>query len=82
MNKSQALEALRPYSTHKAELLKQELFCSSSFFTPMDARQQELFDEITCPICTANAGRMYPNHNASSFCKSGKRNHCTCDTCF
>jgi hypothetical protein len=82
MNKSQALEALRPYSTPKAELLKQELFCSSSFFTPMDTRQQALFDEITCAYCAKYAGQMHPSHNASPMCKSGKRNHCTCDTCF
>lgn len=23
-----------------------------------------------------------PNHTASQFCMSGRRNHCTCDTCF
>lgn len=23
-----------------------------------------------------------PRHQASSRCESGKRNHCTCDTCF
>lgn len=23
-----------------------------------------------------------PHHKASSRCQSGKRNHCTCDTCF
>jgi hypothetical protein len=23
-----------------------------------------------------------PNHKASSRCRSGHRNHCTCDTCF
>lgn len=26
--------------------------------------------------------QMMPPHEASSFCKSGKRSHCTCDTCF
>lgn len=35
-----------------------------------------------CKVCQANKGRMYPNHFASSNCKSGKYNHCTCDTCF
>lgn len=23
-----------------------------------------------------------PSHKASKFCKSGRENHCTCDTCF
>lgn len=25
---------------------------------------------------------MCPSHEASERCQSGKRNHCTCDTCF
>lgn len=25
---------------------------------------------------------MMPSHSASERCESGKRNHCTCDTCF
>jgi hypothetical protein len=25
---------------------------------------------------------LAPNHEASRFCESGKRNHCTCDSCF
>lgn len=28
------------------------------------------------------ASPMAPSHNASSRCRSGQRNHCTCDTCF
>lgn len=23
-----------------------------------------------------------PGHRSNSFCRSGKRNHCTCDSCF
>lgn len=26
--------------------------------------------------------RFAPSHNASSGCRSGGRNHCTCDACF
>ncbi len=26
--------------------------------------------------------QFFPNHYASERCQSGKRNHCTCDTCF
>lgn len=26
--------------------------------------------------------QMMPRHTASARCESGKRNHCTCDTCF
>lgn len=28
-------------------------------------------------------GRIFaPRHIPSKYCKSGKNNHCTCDTCF
>lgn len=27
-------------------------------------------------------GAFAPAHEASSSCRSGRRNHCTCDTCF
>jgi hypothetical protein len=40
-----------------------------------------------CPQCaemlrhpTLNA--FMPRHRASSHCRSGRRNHCTCDGCF
>lgn len=37
----------------------------------------------TCKTCAALAkGEMYPPHDASPRCESGKRPHCTCDTCF
>ena len=36
-----------------------------------------------CTYCAAHKpGEMMPPHDASSRCESGKRNHCTCDTCF
>ena len=25
---------------------------------------------------------FHPSHDASSYCESGKRPHCTCDACF
>jgi len=27
-------------------------------------------------------GGFFPSHTAMRGCESGKRNHCTCDTCF
>lgn len=40
-------------------------------------------DEIeNCKYCQNSKGTMHPNHFASSRCESGRRNHCTCDTCF
>lgn len=35
-----------------------------------------------CEYCNKYKGHMAPNHFASRMCKSGKRNHCTCDACF
>jgi hypothetical protein len=36
-----------------------------------------------CKFCDEHRGdEMMPPHDASSRCESGKRNHCTCDTCF
>lgn len=36
-----------------------------------------------CEYCRAHAGEdMMPGHDASDRCESGKRPHCTCDTCF
>lgn len=38
-----------------------------------------------CAYCEAARERgdsMMPSHNAMPSCRSGKRNHCTCDTCF
>jgi hypothetical protein len=36
-----------------------------------------------CVTCAQHMpGEMMPPHDASPRCESGKRNHCTCDTCF
>jgi hypothetical protein len=36
-----------------------------------------------CPGCVANRTYGYgPSHDPSPRCQSGKRPHCTCDTCF
>lgn len=36
-----------------------------------------------CPTCDHYRNDdMMPSHTASDRCESGKRNHCTCDTCF
>lgn len=39
--------------------------------------------EGECAYCDAHhPSEMMPHHDASPRCESGKRNHCTCDTCF
>lgn len=35
-----------------------------------------------CYTCRLNSVFGGPSHNASSMCRSGKRDHCTCDACF
>ncbi len=35
-----------------------------------------------CRECEVYSVFGGPSHHASSFCRSGKRPHCTCDTCF
>ena len=38
-----------------------------------------------CAYCQREKERnstFFPRHQASERCRSGKRNHCTCDTCF
>jgi hypothetical protein len=35
-----------------------------------------------CEVFFTNPGVMAPSHKASDRCRSGKRDHCTCDTCF
>jgi hypothetical protein len=36
-----------------------------------------------CKFCDEHRDdRMMPPHDASPRCESGKRHHCTCDTCF
>lgn len=35
-----------------------------------------------CQRGLARDDRMLPMHTASEACESGKRAHCTCDTCY
>lgn len=37
-----------------------------------------------CSFCEEikQNGGFGPSHDASNGCESGKRDHCTCDTCF
>lgn len=37
----------------------------------------------SCPTCNElRPGEMCPPHDASARCESGRRNHCSCDTCY
>lgn len=40
---------------------------------------------LGCPTCErekAAGNAFFPRHEASRRCESGKRPHCSCDTCF
>jgi hypothetical protein len=41
-------------------------------------------DRVECKTCAVleQRGSFGPKHDASPRCESGKRPHCTCDTCF
>ena len=45
------------------------------------ARQDEI---ANCKYCQEikDSGGFGPSHFASPNCRSGRRNHCTCSTCF
>lgn len=45
----------------------------------IDSLEKEIAE---CKYCQENRNTMEPSHFASDRCESGKRNHCTCDTCF
>lgn len=40
--------------------------------------REEFYDKVPQPEHLP----FMPSHKASSRCESGKRSHCTCDTCF
>jgi len=49
---------------------------------PIPARRRRVGD-LACVFCARyGADPMSPPHDASTRCESGKRDHCTCDTCF
>ena len=35
-----------------------------------------------CKSCDRETSDFHPPHDASPRCESGKRSHCSCDTCF
>lgn len=48
----------------------------------LDAGKAPLGECTYCDSLRAQGETFHPSHNASPRCESGKRNHCTCDTCF
>lgn len=48
---------------------------------PVEIRRSEM-PAGECRYCDENRGGFHPPHDPSPRCDSGKRPHCTCDTCF
>jgi hypothetical protein len=52
---------------------------------PMPKRRRHKASPGECPFCDRERARgnmTHPSHDASDRCESGKRPHCTCDTCW
>jgi len=60
--------------------------CNDCFWTFIpDEGDYAFAPKGECQYCDDQRGqgsRFMPSHNASTRCRSGRRNHCTCDTCF
>jgi hypothetical protein len=50
--------------------------------TEQEQEQTSNYEPCGVEGCTYNTYGIAPNHNAGERCESGKRPHCTCDTCF
>ena len=37
---------------------------------------------VYCERAKANRDKYHPYHDASTRCRSGGHDHCTCDTCY
>ena len=82
------IEDLKTYRSERWKLqdeikeLKSTVVLSDEF---LEMCEKELARH-DCPTCVEiyndNVNAMYPRHYASDYCKSGKRPHCSCDTCF
>jgi len=52
--------------------------------TPRPKRRHRM-PEGYCPTCDRERERgndFHPPHDASRYCESGHRNHCSCEVCF
>lgn len=64
-----------------------EPYCEKCEWAKQDAanrpRRRGELPEGECRYCDENRGISFtPPHDPSPYCESGKRPHCTCDTCF
>jgi len=47
-----------------------------------EARMAPKGECVSCDSARENGETFFPSHTASTRCRSGSHNHCTCDTCF
>ena len=45
-------------------------------------RRRHRLSKGKCPSCDRETSDHHPPHDPSRRCESGRRNHCSCDTCF
>jgi hypothetical protein len=59
-------------------------FDCTPFCRTCEGEQEYSYKYKACDVggCTYNAYGGAPYHEANPRCESGKRSHCTCDTCF
>jgi hypothetical protein len=59
-------------------------FDCTPFCRTCEGNQEYSYKYEACGVdgCDYNAYGMSPSHEASVVCLSGKKSHCTCDTCF
>lgn len=55
---------------------------AEEFDTGPDGYPRYYHDCQFCQREKENGNTFFPPHNASTYCLSGKRSHCTCDICF
>jgi hypothetical protein len=61
--------------------LRGELLDAAGMRRPSSKRRHKL-PTGECAFCDGEKGDFHPPHDASPHCESGKRSHCSCDTCF
>lgn len=56
---------------------------AAAFRKVIDGTRAYRMPHGVCAFCDEHErDKMMPGHSASTLCQSGKRDHCTCDTCF
>jgi len=58
---------------------------AKEYYGPVSEQEIREYAEKNCSYCRQakeSGDDGMPRHFASAYCQSGRRSHCTCDTCF